>query len=199
MSLQARVAPGTRLPPAFEARNRDTLLRPLSIDDADLYVRIYTDPQLMQQVATVLTADAAARAFAAALRFNLQILALARYWVLLQAHSGDRIGLLGLLAKGDGEGAADAELGAMVLPECQGRGHAAAAIGTLADWVFSCSGLTRLHTRHDTANAGAARLMRKLGFQSLPSEPTQVLACRWQLTRESWRRACLQGNPDSPA
>jgi RimJ/RimL family protein N-acetyltransferase len=99
-----------------------------------------------------------------------------RRWVIVEAATGRDIGLLGLLGAGT-----EAEVGALVLADAQGRGIAAEAIAALARHAFAELGLRRLHTKHSPANAAAAGLMRKAGFVRLPAVDGEV---QWELERE---------------
>jgi RimJ/RimL family protein N-acetyltransferase len=147
-------------------------LRPLGTGDAAFYRALYTDADLLRDIAPALDDAAAARSFAAALRDAAAIAPGRRRWVIVEG--GRDVGLLGLLGS-DGE----AEVGALVVAERQGSGIAAEAIAALARHAFADLGLSRLHTRHAPTNAAAAGLMRKLGFAALaPGDDGQV---RWQL------------------
>lgn len=158
-------------------------LRPLAAGDVDFYASVYTDAGLMREVGPVLDADAARRAFAAALRANSGGNPATAYWVLVERSANVEAGLLGL------RGAlpvAAAEVGAVILPAWQAQGFAAEAIAALAAHAFSIAGLSRLHTRHASANAGAAGLMRKLGFACVGNAAGEALGMRWELRRTDW-------------
>lgn len=161
-------------------------LRPLAAADEALYCAIYTDAALMRQVAPVLTAGAAQRAFAAALVANASGASPSAYWALIERQSGVKVGILGLV----GRAASDAaEVGAMILSAWHSRGYAAEAIVALADYAFASLSLTRLHTRHAAGNAAAIGLMDKLGFELTATAATGAHACRWELRREQWPQA----------
>ena len=157
-------------------------LDPPTADDEPFYVGLYTDPEAMRHVVAAQTADAARRGFAAALRLDAATPVERRFWVIRTRPEGDPVGLLGLHVDAPGSG----EVGAVIVPARQGRGHATAAIAALADHAFGPLGLQRLHTRHDGANGAAGGLMARLGF-----ERTQAGAgahgWRWELTPDRWR------------
>jgi RimJ/RimL family protein N-acetyltransferase len=148
-------------------------LRPLGPTDAGFYRTLYTDAALLRDIAPALDDAGAARSFAAALRDAAAPAPTRRRWVIVEADTGDEVGLLGLIG---------AEVGALVIAGRQGRGYAAEAIAALAHHAFADLGIPRLHTRHAPANAAAAGLMRKLGFAALAPEGGQV---RWQLECET--------------
>jgi RimJ/RimL family protein N-acetyltransferase len=146
-------------------------LRPLGPGDEAFYRTLYTDADLLRDIAPALDDAAIARSFAAALRDAAAAEPRRRRWVIVEG--GRDIGLLGLLG-----GGGEAEIGALVLADRQGRGIAAEAIAALARHAFTDLGVRRLHTRHAPTNAAAAGLMRKLGFAALaPGDDGQV---RWE-------------------
>jgi RimJ/RimL family protein N-acetyltransferase len=170
----------TSLPRLCTARLR---LQPLAGCDEDFYCAIYTNAELMQQIAAPLSEAAARRAFAAALRANDGDNPATAVWLLVERRGHAAIGLLGLLGS---TRATEAEVGAVILPAWQGSGYAAEAIAALVDHAFSIPGLARLHTRHAAANAGAAGLMQKLDFACVACDEREPLGIRWELRRASW-------------
>ena len=85
-----------QMPPLREMVRDGLRLRPLVQFDEALYCVVYTDLDLMRQVAEVLTMPAAQRAFALALKANADPHSRARYWV-IEALDAD-VGLLGIVA-----------------------------------------------------------------------------------------------------
>jgi RimJ/RimL family protein N-acetyltransferase len=149
-------------------------LRALGPGDAVLYRALYTEAGLMRAIGPPLADDAIARSFAAALRDAAAAAPARRRWVLVEVATNEEVGLLGLLGRDD-----EAELGALVVADRQGRGYAAEAIALLARHAFAALGVRRLHTRHAPGHAAAAGLMRKCGFERLaPGDDGQV---RWEL------------------
>ena len=175
-----------QMPPLREMVGDGLRLRPLVQFDEALYCVVYTDLDLMRQVAEVLTMPAAQRAFALALKANADPHSRARYWV-IEALDAD-VGLLGIVATPAAETELQCEVGAMVLAAWQNRGLAAKAIALLADHVFSASTVARLHTRHAGNNGSASGLMHKLGFAALTADADTALGFRWELTRRQWQQ-----------
>jgi RimJ/RimL family protein N-acetyltransferase len=90
-------------------------------------------------------------------------------------------GALGVAAlSGDADGA---EIGVMLLPHAQGRGHAVECIQRLVLHAFEELGLPRVFTRHADAHTRALGLMRKLGFAPVPPTGSGEPACRWERKR----------------
>lgn len=170
------------------------VLRPLAASDEAVYCAVYTDAELMREVAAPLTLAQAQRAFAAALAANASDTSHSAYWVLVERQSAVGIGILGLV----GRAASDAaEVGAMILPGWHSRGFAAEAIAALADHAFASLSLNRLHTRHAAGNAAAAGLMNKLGFVLTTIAAAGAHACRWELRCEHWPRAGANAQVDA--
>lgn len=160
-------------------------LRPLADADEAFWCAAYTDPLLMRQVGPPLAPDAAVRSFRAAVAANARPAPVPAYWVAqVRAEAAD-IGLLGLTGR---SAAGEAEVGALILPPWQARGHAAEAIALLAEHAFTGADLQRLCTRHAGDNPGAAGLMRKLGFTRFAADDAAPLGHRWEWLREDWRR-----------
>jgi RimJ/RimL family protein N-acetyltransferase len=172
--------------PLLELVGARMRLRPIGAADETLYCGVYTDVDLMRQVASPLSWSEAQRAFALAIRANLDAHSRGRYWVI--SAFGFDVGLLGVTGTLLAADQLQCEVGAIVLRAWQGQGLAAAAIALLADHVFGSSSVARLHTRHAGNNGSAGGLMRKLGFTAVAAEVDAPLGYRWQLTRQSWRQ-----------
>jgi RimJ/RimL family protein N-acetyltransferase len=151
----------------------------LAAGDTTLYVGLYGDADTMLRIASPLAPDAALRSFQAALRMNGQRPLRRACWVILD--QGLAVGLAGLVLDGEG----GAEVGVVLPPAQQGRGHATRAIATLADHAFGPLSLSRLHTRHEAGHVGASALMDTLGFEPLASDEGDGTR-RWQLTAVHW-------------
>lgn len=158
-------------------------LRPLAPADRGFWCAVYTDPALMRQIGPPLAYAAAERSFRAAVAANAGAEPARAYWVVNLRVADADIGLLGLTGRSE---SGEAEVGALILPPWQARGHAAEAITLLAQHAFGATSLLRLHTRHAGDNPGAAGLMRKLGFTRIAADATAALGHRWELLRENW-------------
>lgn len=166
-------------------------LRPLAPADRAFWCAAYTDPALMRQVGPPLAPAAAARSFRAAVAANGGAEPAIAYWVVHLGLADADIGLLGLTGRSE---SGEAEVGALILPPWQARGHAAEAITLLARHAFGVTPLLRLRTRHAGDNPGAAGLMRKLGFTRIAADDTAPLGHRWELRREDWLARCMGGS-----
>lgn len=156
-------------------------LRPLSDGDQALYVRLYSDPRAMQHIGPAQDAGAAARGFAAALRYNAQAPSVRLFWVIQDRGAMQALGLIGLALDEPGGG----EVGVLLPAGHQGRGVATEAIAALADHALGAMQLRRLHTRHLPGHALAAGLMATLGFERTAAAAPSDRWC-WQLTADRW-------------
>jgi RimJ/RimL family protein N-acetyltransferase len=154
-------------------------LRPLREGDEPLYRALYTDPELMRNIAAPLSDEAVRRSFRAACR---QQLPHPRRWIIHEKDGNHEIGLLGLVPD-DGT----AEIGVMLLAGWDRRGFATESMAGMVDRVFSTRSFPRLCARQAIAdNPPVNRLMLKLGFQPLP--PDKAWSQRnWELRYDDWR------------
>lgn len=159
-------------------------LRPLTDGDQALYLRLYGDPVAMQHIGAAQDADAAARGFRAALRYNAATPPERLFWVIHDRAAMQALGLAGLTLDEPGGG----EVGVLLPAGHQGRGVATEAIAALADHAFAVLQLQRLHTRHQPGHALAAGLMAGLGFERTAPAGDSALWF-WQLTPERWADA----------
>jgi RimJ/RimL family protein N-acetyltransferase len=153
-------------------------LRPLHEGDEALYCALYTDPELMRNIAPPLSDEAAQRSFRTACR---QQLPQPRRWIIHEKQGNHEIGLLGLVPE-DGT----AEIGVMLLAGWDGQGFATESMAGMVDRVFSMRSFPRLCARQAIAdNPPVNRLMLKLGFQ--PLLPDKAWSQRnWELSHDDW-------------
>jgi [ribosomal protein S5]-alanine N-acetyltransferase len=155
MKLDARVLRAARL-----------LLTPMSGEDAGLYCSLYGDARVMRQVGRVLAPARAAHAFALALAQARIQPPRAYYWTVRTYGDEDACGLVALVR--DPADADSAELGVLLHPDAQGRGHASEAITCVAAHAFAELAMQRLWTRHRRCHHAAHGLMHRLGFVPIP-------------------------------
>lgn len=159
-------------------------LRPLAVDDEDLYLALYTDAEVMRHVGDALTLTAARSAFDKVLAFNQQATGAYRTWVVVERSTNEVWGLLALVARDGGS-----EIGALIWPQYHNAGVATEIIRRLVDFAFTEGGVDSVFTRHRAANGGAEGLMRKLDFERIPAVGSRDGGVRWERTRQRWQRA----------
>lgn len=163
------------------------LMKPLGPEHRDLYCHCYTDLALMKLIADPLKMDAAMRSFDVALKINSSLPVRRRDWVMLEKKSGSRIGLLSLVGCKTKPEATNADLGAIILNEFQGKGYSLEGTGALVDAAFHVSHIHSLHTYHLAENAAVGRVMAKLGFSCTIELHHGIENHHWQLTRPDWQ------------
>jgi RimJ/RimL family protein N-acetyltransferase len=156
-------------------------LRPFAETDLALYAALFADATVMRAVGAPFAADRAARAAAASLRHQHDDDGRFRHWVI--AHAQGTAGLLGLALRGEAWPGGEAELGVLLWPAWQARGAATAAIRAVRPWAFEVAGLAALTCHHAEGHAGAAALMRGLGFSPAAPRAGSPLPCGWACTR----------------
>lgn len=159
-------------------------LRPLDASDEAFYCSLYTDLRLMRHIAAPMSPEAALHSFRVVLKHQGD----SRLVWAIAERGKPECGILGVMPKDD-----VAEVGVMLLPPAQARGFAAEVIAAVADVLFKTGRFRWLWTRHAAANAPAAALMRRLGFErfeavdaELPSAGVLPEQMRWRLTYEAW-------------
>lgn len=161
-------------------------LRPYAEADLALYAALFADAAVMRAVGAPFARDRAERAAAASLRHQHDAQGRFRHWVI--AHHDGVAGLLGLALRGDTWRDGEAELGVLLWPAWQARGAATAAIRAVQPWAFDAAGLDALTCHHADGHAGAATLMRRVGFRACPARAGAPWPCGWEL-RTSARAA----------
>lgn len=160
------------------------VLRPLGDQDQSLYLALYGDAETMARAMPALDAASALRAFRRERRAQGEAGTRRMAWTLSEKCDGSAFGLLGLVL----DDAGGAEVGVVLPPARQGRGHATEAIALVAQHAFQTLALESLYTRHAEGHGPARGLMLRLGFEpaAIGTPPHPV---RWTLTRESWQAA----------
>jgi RimJ/RimL family protein N-acetyltransferase len=161
----------------------------LTAEDEALYCALYTDPVVMRQIGAPLSSQSARDAFSRVVRQMQADPPRSRYWAVTRrgkdCSDGDPLGFIALIPDRDRE--ASAEIGILLRPEARGLGVGGEAVAALVDHVFSTTDITQLWTRHAAAHAGAAGIMRQLGFDPMPADPANPDRASWVLLREAWR------------
>lgn len=162
----------------------ELVLRPLGDQDQSLYLALYGDAETMARAMPALDAASALRAFRRERRAQGEVGTRRMAWTLSERHDSIAFGLLGLVLD-DTDGA---EVGVVLPPARQGRGHATEAIALVAQHAFQTLALESLYTRHAEGHEPARGLMLRLGFIPAPiGMPPHPI--RWTLTRGIWEAA----------
>jgi ribosomal-protein-alanine N-acetyltransferase len=170
--------------------------RLLCEDDLDLYLALYTDPEVMRYIGPVLGREEVEAVFSRVLNENRRLDTKGRYWALKHRRTGQWLGQAALIR--DAVVTARAEVGVMLLPLAQNAGIGLQTLHALVGLVASgdvISGVDELVARHSRMNDGAERLVKHIGFQrhDLFSDAIGWLLCisdykpgrRWRYEGES--------------
>lgn len=160
-------------------------LHPFAEADLALYVGLFTDAEVMHHVGPPFERARAERAAAASLRHQRDEAGRFRHWVI--THAEGTAGLLGLALRSAAWAEGEAELGVLLLPVWQARGAATAAITAVRPWAFDIARLAALTCHHAEGHAGAAGLMRRVGFVPAPPRAGSPLPCGWVRRRDADR------------
>ncbi len=161
-------------------------LRPLQADDPgdhDLYVALYTSPAVMARIMPPLDAAGAAAAFERTCRHNGRDTPGHRHWSVVEAASGQRAGVVGLLREGR-----CVEIGGVLLPAWWNRGVSREAYARIIDHAFEAMGVDLVFgERDDDAHARLIdRLFAPLGLARVRAGDRGDGRCRWELRQADW-------------
>lgn len=153
-------------------------LRPLCAEDEAKYAALFTSPEIMADVGPALGRDEAASAFGKSLQMMSQPTPGAWLWLASTRSGAEDIGLFGLVMR-----AGRPEIGAMVIPEHQGRGLAYEALSHVRDFGFSQLDLAAQFGHQLPSNRRSIGLMLKLGFDQVQVGSAKI---HWRLDRDAW-------------
>lgn len=159
-------------------------LRPIDVGDEALYCRLYTDAALMRHIAPPMTPEAATRSFRLARKLQSPT---QQRWIVCERDALDGIGLVGLIV--DKSDADIAEIGVMLLAAGQRAGFGTEAMAGVIDRTFSMMSVRLLWIRQNADNIAVPGMMRKLGFQPMPSSRVGPGERYWQQDRSQWQMA----------
>lgn len=148
-------------------------------DDLDLYLALYSDPEVMRYVGPVLPPDRIRGLFDKVVASNRREAGSGRYWAITHLRTGAWLGQASLIR--DPADASCAEVGIMLLSPGQHRGIGLQVLQALVDMAAEekvWSGLRALVARHAPGNDGAGRLVAHVGFRRCDS--SSDLVC-WRL------------------
>jgi RimJ/RimL family protein N-acetyltransferase len=172
-------------PPDLSFETPRVRARLLCEDDLDLYLALYTDPEVMRYIGPVMEREKAEDLFRLSLRHTRQMGVRALYWRVFSPSSGASIGLASLVR--DAVHGASAEVGLMLPADERSAGigqHCLSAmIGSCLSGLWPL-GISEVCARHDEANVAARRLVESLDFTFVGSNPDRILS--WRMSHGSW-------------
>jgi RimJ/RimL family protein N-acetyltransferase len=159
-------------------------LRNVTLDDLELYHRLYCDPRMMSELGGPLPHDG----LADKLRRDVDSTDQDLYWMLVVVPDGDGASPAGTVCVWEhleGEETIN-EIGWMVLPEYQGRGFGGAAVRSLLQRARHASRWDIVDAFPGVTNGASNAICRKLGFSKIGERDIdyagRMLRCnRWRL------------------
>jgi RimJ/RimL family protein N-acetyltransferase len=143
--------------------------------DADLYCRLYTDPEVMRHIARPLAKDVARRSFQVARAQAIERPMRRPWWVIHETTLKADVGVLGLVRVD-----AVAEMGIVLLPQAHGRGIAREAMSAVASRAMTTGLVVQLWLRHSPQNLAMAAVATRLGMTREDDGPGPD-SCRWRM------------------
>jgi RimJ/RimL family protein N-acetyltransferase len=160
-------------------------LTPVTKDDADLFVEIYTDPQIMQHVGKALNYDAAITLFNQCLDHITSKQPKNLFYVIKSTHTDEKFGIIGLMWNQPNENSV--ELGVMIAKPYINKAYAYKATDLLIKYVFKVMNLHSIvistYDSHLTVNRG----LPSLGFINMGMKRDKLSTIKrvmWQITTE---------------
>ena len=139
-------------------------LTPVTKDDADLFVEIYTDPQIMQHVGPALNYDAAMILFNQCLEQITSKQPKNLFYVIKSTHTDEKFGIIGLMWNQPKK--TSVELGVMIALPYINKAYAYKATNILVQHVFTELDVESIVVTCNESNVGANRVSRALGFEN---------------------------------
>lgn len=162
--------------------------RLLCEDDLDLYLALYTDPEVMRHVGPVMGTESAAAQFGKALALNREEARRVRYWSAYSLED-EVVSPLGILSAAWRETSrSPVEIGIMLLGRMQRSGLGRQLLIGLIDALFDDAGLgvDMVTARHLSQNVAARKLFSCVGFSTSVDEDSRMEMR--MLTSQQWHR-----------
>jgi RimJ/RimL family protein N-acetyltransferase len=142
------------------AAGNDVLLRPWSLDDAQVVMDAYQDEAIQRWHVRRADSLAEAREWIAGWQRGWAAETDA-IWAVVEAGRGILLGRAGLKHLEFASGTADVTY--WTVPTARGKGVAPRAVNAMASWAFE-AGFHRLDLEHATGNTASCRVAEKAGF-----------------------------------
>ncbi|MBX3713907.1 MAG: GNAT family N-acetyltransferase [Lysobacter sp.] len=160
--------------------------RLLCEDDLDLYLALYTDPEVMRYIGPVMGREDVLAVFEKSLGHNRRLGVRALYWRVFDRSNDDAsVGLASLVREIRDGGAAD--VGLMLSSDVQrsslGQHCLAAMIGNCLSGYWNL-GVSEITARHVESHAAARRLVESLGFVGEGLDAKGFAS--WRMRHEAW-------------
>jgi RimJ/RimL family protein N-acetyltransferase len=160
--------------------------RLLCEDDLDLYLALYTDPEVMRYIGPVLGGEDVLAVFENSLGHNRRLGARALYWRVFDRSNDDASVGLASLVRENSHGVA-ADVGLMLSGGVQRSGLGQHCLSAMIGNCLSGSwglGISEVMARHVERHAAAKRLVESLGFVGEGLDARGFVS--WRMRHETW-------------
>lgn len=170
------------------------LIRPLAVQDKDLYISLYTDAKIMHYIAEPLSVQAAEKAFVRTIKAMQQEKPKAMTWTIITLAGKKSIGIQALtwqrptfIHKQIIPNINQADIGIMLTSKSQGQRIPAESINILIGYAFNELGLDMITAYHSNKNLKSQRVFDKLGFIfDAKIQPKNTNDCYRYLVKGKW-------------
>lgn len=151
-------------------------LAPFTPDDLQLYIRLVSDPEVMQHIGPTISEQKAELFFQEILEHKIQQ---NYYYWSVRNSSGNKVGLAALISEETGV----AEFGLMLLPEYCFKGYSVPVLSGLINFGFRQWNLNKVTAKHQSSNLAAPGLLKRLSVKWVSTDDGYWF---WQLERADW-------------
>ena len=161
-------------------------LTPVSKNDADLFVEIYTDPQIMQHIGPTLNQQAAIELFNKSV--NQISIEQPKYlfYVIKRKQNNQKLGIIGLLWNQPKK--TSVELGVMIAKSYINKGYAYKATDLLMQYGFVELNLNSIVILCNESNSVANRATQAIGFVNngiIVDDKSGQRKIKWKITEQN--------------
>lgn len=160
--------------------------RPLTEEDWPFFLALHQDPRVMRYVSDARSEEAIRQLFD--VRLPRWEVGSPHWlcWVIRERSTGARVGVTGLIDRGEGV----AEVGFLLASAFHGKGYGIESLRLLCRFAFAEAGFRKLSATVTAGNAASKAVLEKAGFvQEGTLRESYLLAGRWQ---DDWLFGLLQ-------
>lgn len=160
--------------------------RLLCEDDLDLYLALYTDPEVMRYIGPVMGREAAEAQFRKSIILNEESCGMVRYWAGCSVEESGVARMSILSAALTDQTPRSFEVGIMMLGSKWRMGYGNALLQGLVGCLFNASRFNAdvVMARHLAENTGAQSLFSRLGFSNLMHNDSKMKLC--SMSSQQW-------------
>jgi RimJ/RimL family protein N-acetyltransferase len=159
-------------------------ITPLAQADLPLYLELHCSALVLRHIGQPLSQAAATLSFSAAMTSNARDWPSRYTWAVRRSANEQPAGVVALLPADPDSDPCCAELGAIFLPSAHGQPFVGRSMLAVMAHAFAELGLRELTASHLDSHPVAMRVVGKLGFRPVSTDPAPIR--RWRVDREDW-------------